>query len=293
MERRTEPGTASLRDEAALPWKITDIPWASLRRESVEQDDVIFYLVLSASFIESATDTYTGNLIAYFQDDPEVTAWLRDRWEQEELQHGAALRRYAETAWPHIDWQAAYDGFFQEFCEKCADDGLESSRCLETVSRCIVEMGTASYYSALSRLSPEPVLMRLATLIRGDEVRHYKHFYRYFRAYWEREHPGRLDVLRAIFRRIRMMDSSDSIIALKHVYRLRYPGAAFDPGIYRKLQRQIRLAMGANFPVQMSAKMALKPLDLNPTVQKAALSIITPVARYILGASRQTTAQLG
>jgi len=251
----------------------------------VAGDDVLFYIVLSASFIESATDTYTANLIDFFRDDAEVSAWLRDRWEREELQHGAALRRYAESAWPDIDWDAAYHGFFQEFSEKCAGDGLESTRCLETVSRCIVEMGTASYYSTLSALSPDPVLTRLATLIRRDEVRHYKYFYRYFRAYWKREHPGRLGVLRAIFRRMRMMDSSDSSIALKHAYLLRHPGAHYDNFVYRKLQKQVRLAMGANFPVEMSAKMTLKPLDLSPAVQKTALSLLTPVARFMLGAS--------
>ena len=249
---------------------------------------MLFYIVLSASFIESATDTYTANLIDFFRGDADVSGWLKDRWEQEELQHGAALRRYAETAWPEIDWQAAYDSFFQEFSEKCAGDGLEATRCLETVSRCIVEMGTASYYSTLSALSPDPVLAQLATLIRRDEVRHYKHFYRYFRAYWKREHPGRLGVLRAIFRRMRMMDSSDSNIALKNAYLLRHRGAHYDAFVYRKLQKQIRLAMGANFPVEMSAKMTLKPLDLSPTLQKTALSLLTPLARFMLGASRES-----
>ena len=267
---------------------MADIPWHEVHREQVAGDDVLFYLVLSASFIESATDTYTSNLIEFFHDDPQVSSWLRERWEREELQHGKALRRYAETAWPEIDWPAAYDRFFQEFSEKCAGDGLESSRCLEAVSRCIVEMGTASYYSTLSALSPEPVLAQLATLIRRDEVRHYKYFYRYFRAYWEREHPGRLGVLRAIFRRMRMMDSSDSSIALKNAYLMRHPGAHYDAFVYRKLQKQVRLAMGANFPVEMSAKMTLKPLDLNPTFQKAALSVLAPVARYMLGASRDS-----
>ena len=288
MERRDEPGTAPFARTPPLPWDIRDIPWHEVRRTEVAGDDVLFYLVLSASFIESATDTYTSNLVGFFHDDREVSAWLRSRWEREELQHGAALRRYAETAWPEIDWQAAYASFFDEFSEKCVGDGLESSRCLETVSRCIVEMGTASYYSALSAVSPDPVLRQLATLIRRDEVRHYKYFYRYFRAYWKREHPGRLGVLRAIFRRMRMMDSSDSNIALKHAYLLRHPGAHYDAFVYRKLQKQIRLAMGANFPVEMSAKMTLKPLDLSPTIQKTALSLLTPLARFMLGASRDS-----
>src|SRR5690242_18953541 len=99
MERRDKPRTACLSGVPSLPWNVADIPWDEVRRKDVAGDDVLFYLVLGASFIESATDTYTANLIDFFQDDAEVSAWLRDRWEHEELQHGAALRRYAETAW--------------------------------------------------------------------------------------------------------------------------------------------------------------------------------------------------
>src|SRR6185312_1350841 len=98
MESRDEPRTARL-TEAPPPWRMADIPWDRVSRQQVADDDVLFYLVLSASFIETATDTYTANLIEYFRDDTAMTAWLRDRWEREELQHGAALRRYAETAW--------------------------------------------------------------------------------------------------------------------------------------------------------------------------------------------------
>ena len=58
---------------------------------------------LTASLMESATDLYTENLVDYFAGDEEVTLWLEQYWLPEELQHGRALRRYVEAAWPQFD----------------------------------------------------------------------------------------------------------------------------------------------------------------------------------------------
>ncbi len=264
-------------------WTLLDIPWGQIDRVSMAgQEELLFYLVVSASFIETATDTYTQNLVDHYAGDDQVTAWLEQRWEVEELQHGRALRRYAELTWPRLDWSASYRAFFSEFSAKCQDDGLESSRCLEAVSRCLVEAGTASYYTALSRLSPEPVLTTLASLIREDEVRHYKYFYRYFQSYREREHRGRLRIFLAIVRRLRMMDMGDSYIALKHAYLAWNPGAAFDRPTYRKVQTRIRHLMGPHFPLEMSARMSLKPLDLSPRVQKMLVPLLVFLCHRLL-----------
>ena len=268
-------------------WTLDDIPWNRIKPAVMAEQEILFYLVLSASFIETATDTYTRNLVDYYADDAVVSNWLSSRWQHEELQHGSALRRYAETAWPYIDWPGTYARFFRDFAAKCEEDALEATRALEAVSRCIVEMGTASYYLTVSRLSPDPVLARLAGLIREDEVRHYKYFLRYFHTYQEKERTGRLRILRAILRRLRMIDVSDSSIALRHAYSLRHPGAPYDKQIYRALQKRIRRAAGKRFPVEMSAKMTLKPLDLSPSVQKTVISVLTPISRYMLGTSRE------
>ena len=271
-------------------WTLDDIPWGRIDPELMAGQEVLFYLVLSASFIETATDTYTRNLVDYYADDAVVSQWLSSRWQHEELQHGSALRRYAESAWPGMDWPGTYAQFFREFVVKCEEDALEATHALEAVSRCIVEMGTAAYYLSVSRLSPDPVLARLAGLIREDEVRHYKYFLRYFHAYQQREKTGRLSILRAILRRLRMMDISDSSIALKHVYAMRHPDAPYDRQVYRALQRRIRRVVGRRFPIEMSAKMTLKPLDLSPSVQKTVISVISPLSRYMLGTSRETRA---
>lgn len=282
-------------------WRLDDIPWQQIDRSAVANQELLFYLVTTASFIETTTDTYAHNLIEYYSGDAEATAWLDHHWQHEELQHGRALKKYVQSAWPEFDWDQVYAAFYTEFAATCTVEALEPSRCLEMVSRCIVEMGTASYYTTLARLSPDPVLAKLALLIREDEVHHYKYFYRYFRHYREINHPSRWKILKTILHRLRMIDGEDSSIAFKYVHAIRHPGVRFDNRLYRRVQKQVRCLMGRQFPRTMSVKMTLKPLDLSPRLQKIAVPCISWLSRYLLwgegsarlASCRQSCAQLG
>lgn len=276
----TSTASVPRRSPAHPRWTLDDIPWQSIDQTTLVSRELLFYLVATASFIETATDTYARNLIEYYSDDPEITAWLDQDWQHEELQHGRALKRYVQTAWPDFDWDQVYRAFFAEFSQNCKLQALEPDRCLEMVSRCIVEMGTSSYYTSLSRMSPDPVLSLLARLIREDEVRHYKYFYRYFLRY--RERVGRWEIFKAVLRRLRMIDGADSSIALKHAYGVRHPGTPFDARLYRRIQKQGRYLLGPYFPHEMSVKMTLKPLDLNPKLQKIVAPMIVFLSRCLL-----------
>jgi hypothetical protein len=262
-------------------WALDDISWQGIRHDLVAGHEALFYLIASASLMESATDLYTANLIDYFAGDDEVTSWLERYWLPEELQHGRALRRYVEAAWPDFPWEAVRERFVEEFRPFC-DEALERARGLEMASRCVVEMGTASFYTGLSRASPDPVLALLTRRIAEDEVRHYKHFYRYFRKYRDIERPGRGVVAPALWRRLRMTGGEDRLIVLKHVHRARCPHAAFDAAVYRRLQGQCRKLLRPHFPVEMSVRMLLKPLALGPRAQRMALPIVTALARQVV-----------
>lgn len=262
-------------------WSLDDIPWHRIRPDAVAANRAFFYLVASASFMESATDLYTENLVEYFAEDDEVTSWLAHSWLPEELQHGRALRRYVETAWPEFDWEPAYRGFVEEFRPYC-DVALERVRSLELASRCVVETGTASYYTTLSRASPDPVLAIVARRIADDEVRHYKHFYRYFRSYRQVESPRRAQVVSALWRRLRMTGGDDSFVVLKHVYKARHPSTPFDAGVYRVLRREVRDLVRDHFPHGMSVRMLLKPLDLGRQTHRMALPVAVAVARRLV-----------
>jgi rubrerythrin len=259
-------------------WTLDDIPWQAICHDAVAGSEPLFYMVAAASLMESATDVYTANLIEYFAGDDEITSWLKDYWLPEELQHGRALRRYVETAWPDFPWQRVRAGFVEEFQSFC-DEALEKARGLEMASRCVVEMGTASFYSCLSRASPDPVLSLVTRRIAEDEVRHYKHFYRFFRKYRAIERPRRREVAPALWRRMRMTGGEDRLVVLKHVHAAHRPEVRFEAKVYRQVQRQCRELMRPHFPVEMSIRMLLKPLDLGRRTQRMTVPLLTALAR--------------
>src|SRR5260370_33747180 len=135
--------------------------------------------VLRAAVRSSRGATSTPAVLST-SDAAEVPSSSRDgryrrRWEPEELQHGAALKRYVDAAWPNVDWDGAYQSVFLEYAQTCSMDALEPNRALELAARCVVETGTSSFYTMLAEIDREPVLTQLAARIRADEVRHYKY----------------------------------------------------------------------------------------------------------------------
>ncbi|MGH7031387.1 MAG: hypothetical protein ACREEZ_13275 [Stellaceae bacterium] len=276
----SRPGAAD-RATARRHWSLDDIPWQSIDRDAAERSEALFYMVAAASLMESATDLYTANLIEHFAGDPEITSWLKDSWLPEELQHGRALRRYVETAWPDFPWEPVRRRFIDEFQPLC-HEALEAVRSLEMASRCVVEMGTASFYTSLSRASPDPVLAVLTGRIASDEVRHYKHFYRFFRKYRKIELPRRSAVAPALWRRLRMSGGEDRLIVLKHIHGTRHPGAPFGRAAYHAVHRQCRDLVRPHFPIEMSVRMLLKPLGLGPRTKRMALPVIAALARRVV-----------
>ena len=263
-------------------WTLDSIDWSALRREAVASNDALFYLIAGASFVEATTDLYTQNLIDYFSADDEITEWLETHWLPEELQHGRALRRYVQLAWPDFDWDAVYEKFLPEFAAQCVDDGVEPTRSREMASRCIVEMGTASYYRTLSRMTDDPVLSTLTQRIAEDEVSHYKHFYRYLKKYQAREGQRRGGIVRALWNRLRMIDGADSRIAMSHIYRARHPGQPFDERLYRKLRRGTRALIRPHFPHRMCVQMLLKPLGLGRRSHRVVLPVVEAITRRVV-----------
>ena len=274
--------TIATADPVMPRWSLDSIDWGALRRDVVVGDEAMFYLIAAASFVEATTDLYTQNLLDYFEEDAEITAWLRVHWLPEELQHGRALRRYVQIAWPDFDWDGVYEGFLPEFTAQCADDGVEPTRTREMASRCCVEMGTASYYRTLSRMTDDPVLAALTGHIADDEVNHYKHFYRYLKKYQAREGGQRRGIVRALWNRLMMIDGADSRIAMSHIYRARHPGSAFDERLYRRLRRASRPLIQRHFPHRMCVQMLLKPLGLGPRSHRIAVPVLEAMVRRVV-----------
>ncbi|MDE2229594.1 MAG: ferritin-like domain-containing protein [Alphaproteobacteria bacterium] len=258
------------------------IRYGDIARDAVEDNALLFQLVASASFIEITSDLYTENLVEYFRDDLELVDWLAHHWEPEELQHGAALKRYVETAWPDFDWRRAYAGFFDEYSHCCSLDNLAPTRALEMVARCVVETGTASFYRMLAEAAPEPVLREIATNIAADEVRHYKNFYYFFRRYRNSENPGRTAVLKTLWDRVQEVDAEDAYIAFKHVFLASKPEADFRAADYEAFRSGVRRMGREYFPYDMALKMFLKPLGLAPAIGRVVLPPAAAATRLLL-----------
>ena len=95
------------RDGAPAPtagprWRLDDIDFSRLDHARIADNEALFYLLISASFVESGSDLYTRNLVDHYAGHPAIADWLRDHWEHEELQHGRAFAAYVQAAWPEF-----------------------------------------------------------------------------------------------------------------------------------------------------------------------------------------------
>jgi hypothetical protein len=121
------------------------------------------------------------------------------------------------------------------------------------VSRCIVETGTSSYYTALFEAVEEPVLKIVCHHIAADELRHYKLFYTHMKRYLRIERLNRWQRLKIAMQRMR--DAEDDELAYAYYAanagdvpyeRARYSGAYARRaiGVYRWHHVERAIAMG-------------------------------------------------
>jgi len=270
------------RSHSGDPWSIDEIRFQDLDHDEIHDDRQLLYMLAAASFIEITSDLYTGNLVAFYRGDDEITAWLSQQWEPEELQHGTALKRYVEAAWPEFDWSAGYRGFYAEYSRSCAVDLLAATQALELAARCVVETGTATFYRALSEMTAEPVLKQITANISLDEVRHYKYFYRFFLRYQAGEGTSRRAVLRTLWQRTTAVDVEDAFLAFKHVFLAANPGAEFQLGEYEAFRARIRKLAKRHYPYDMAVRMLLKPLALSAPIVRVIVPPIISAARFLL-----------
>ncbi len=259
-------------------WSLAEIPFDRIDLKKIQNDETLFFVLASASLIESGSDIYAGLLADHFSNNRDAATWLATEWEHEELQHGQALRLYIEHAWPDFDWESTRKQFLAEYSTYCTPAMLEPSRALELVARCVVETGTAALYRALNEYTDEPVLKTLTAHIWSDEVRHYKYFYRYFNIYNRAEENGRWKISITLAKRLSEIRNEDADCALRHIFAARYPGEALESAHFQWLSTQAKNLVMHNMTSEMMIKMFLKPLDLpvrlRPYVQRPLIKVM-------------------
>lgn len=267
--------------KAALPWRLEDLPLDEIDFARIRGREDMKFMLAAASFIEFASDVYAGNLAAFFTDEPDIAEWLSQHWEVEEVQHGRALRAYVEKVWPEFPWDTAYRNFFAEYSKLCGAEGYESTRGLEMAARCVVEMGTSTTYRAIRDFADEPILIRLVEHIRSDEVRHYKHFLKFFDRYDAREKNGRYQVMRSLKNRLVESRHSDVEIGLWYAFHTVYPGEQRAGKRFTAMQSQIARMVRAHYPAGQAIRMLLKPLRLPAPVSSMIQPILSPIGLVI------------
>ncbi|WP_372003617.1 ferritin-like domain-containing protein [Tistrella mobilis] len=188
-------------------WTIDDIAWDHFDRSKVDPE--ILKAVKAAALVEHNGYDYAAYLCSVFADDPDFCQAAKD-WAEEEVQHGRALRRWAEYADPTFDFDDAFARFTRDITLPLdAKQSIRGSRSGELVARCIVEVGTSSFYGAMAAATEEPVLKSIAMRIRADELRHYKLFYNHLNRYLEREQLGPTRRLMIALSRIRETEDDE------------------------------------------------------------------------------------
>jgi hypothetical protein len=177
-----------------------DIPWSRIEHDKIEPG--MLKLAKAAALVEYNGADYAAYLTAVFADD-ELFKAAAGQWANEEVQHGEALARYAQLADPDYDFETASRRFSAKI--KLPENpaaSVRGSRCGELVARCVVEVGTSSYYAALAEASREPVFRQLCTNIAKDEIRHFSLFHRHMKRYRDIDRPSLWERLEVALGRI-------------------------------------------------------------------------------------------
>jgi hypothetical protein len=123
--------------DVPLPWTLDSIDLSRIDLSCVRHDEDLFFLLCSASFVESGSDLYTQNLVDHFAGDQELQTWLSQHWEHEEQQHGRALAAYVRTVWPEFDWDSGFKAFWNEYGAICTAEQACTARSMTSpTNRC-------------------------------------------------------------------------------------------------------------------------------------------------------------
>lgn len=189
-------------------WSLLDIPWDKFERDKATP--ALISVTKAASLVEYNSRDYARYLAEVFAGDALFQQAAR-RWAEEEVQHGRALRKWAEMADPEFNFEKSFDLFQDGFRLPHVTESVRGSHASELVARCMVEIGTSSYYAAIRDYTDEPVLREIAAHIAADEIRHYKLFYSHLQRYLQKENLGSLKRLKVILARI--AESEDDELA--------------------------------------------------------------------------------
>lgn len=245
----------------ARHWTLDDIDWSAFDRSKL--DSRIVEAVKAAAMVEYNAGDYVTYLCNVFADDPAVQEAAR-QWGVEEVQHGQALARWAELADPGFDAAKALERFRAGYSLPLdATESVRGSRAGELIARCVVEVGTSSFYTALKEASEEPVLKQIAGHIAADEFRHYKLFYDHMRSYAARERPSLPKRLKVALGRLGEVED-DELAYAYYCGNLAERGEAYSREVCSRAYGARAFAFYRRRHIERAASMVAKAVGLDP-----------------------------
>ena len=240
-------------------WTLNDLSWNRFERAKVDTD--ILRVVKAASLVQANAHSHADYLCFVFHDDPEFQIAAR-AWAAEEERHGQALAKWAKLADANFDFDASFMRLAYTIKLPIgARRSVRGTRCGELIARCMVEVGTSSYYAALGEAAEEPVLKEICRHIAADELRHYRTFYAHMKRYQALERLGLWQRLRVAVGRVRGWNDDELAFAY-------YAGNGARGAYVRKTCHRAYTRRAYRFyrphHVRRSVAMILKAVGLKP-----------------------------
>ncbi len=240
-------------------WTLDDIPWEKFDRSKVDPE--VVKIIKAAAMVEFNAADYVAYLESVFGDDPAFRDAAR-AWGLEEVQHGQALSRWAQLSDPDFDFEERFKTFRARYPLRIdAASSTRGSRTGELVARCLVEVGTSSYYTAIADATDEPVLQVVCRRVGADELRHYKLFYDHLRRYVDREQLSRLRRIWVAYDRFR--ETEDDELGLAY-YAANNNGEEYDRKAHNRAYMRRATLFYKPAHIERSMAMIFKAVGLKP-----------------------------
>jgi hypothetical protein len=268
-------------------WTLDDIRWEQFDPSKVDPD--VAMIVRAAALVESNARDYAAYLCNVFRDDPIFCQSAR-AWAEEEVQHGVALGRWANMVDSSFDCDQRLAIFRATYgIPVDSPVSIRGSRAGELIARCIVEVGTSSYYTAIADASDEPVLRQICQRIAIDEWRHYSLFYTNLQRYLRQESlsPPR----RAWIALTRVLETEDDELARAY-HAANMPGAPYHRRRAYRAYSERAWALYRPVQVEKAISMIFKAVGFPPngrtsrTMSRFAMAAMTFRARRRQGSNR-------
>ncbi len=166
-------------------WKFEDINWSLFDPQKVNPE--ILRVIKAGSVIEHNSSDYELYLKNVFAGD-EVFHREIEWWSKDEVKHGKVLAEWIKLADPTFDFEDRFRAYVEGFpIDVETTESIRGSRAAELLTRCMIEIGTSTFYTAVKDKTEEPLLKQICRKIAADELRHYKLFYKHLQRYQSQE----------------------------------------------------------------------------------------------------------